>query len=174
MVKVWLARGKVDSALRALSTLRGLRGAPEVPPLCRETQSLGQQMLNTPFGINGLTIISNQLTTHIIGRTRIELKSILTKVIWVRNLNFKNHINHISTNISKSAGILYRLNSYPPSNIVKLLYNVLFLPYVTYDIESWYGAPRYMSNKVNEVQKKLSEMYDKTLVTINTLNLIIY
>ena len=35
----------VDSALRALSTLRGLRGAPEVPPLCRETQSLGQQML---------------------------------------------------------------------------------------------------------------------------------
>ena len=37
---------KPDSALRALSTLRGLRGAPEVPPLCRETQSLGQQMLN--------------------------------------------------------------------------------------------------------------------------------
>ena len=40
--------------LRALSTLRGLRGAPAVPPLCRETQSLGQQMLNAPFGINGL------------------------------------------------------------------------------------------------------------------------
>ena len=28
-----------DSALRALSSLRGLRGAPAVPPLCRETQS---------------------------------------------------------------------------------------------------------------------------------------
>ena len=26
-----------DSSLRALSSLRGLRGAPEVPPLCRET-----------------------------------------------------------------------------------------------------------------------------------------
>ena len=26
-----------DSALRALSSLRGLRGAPEVPPFCRET-----------------------------------------------------------------------------------------------------------------------------------------
>ena len=45
-----------DSALRALSTLRGLRGAPEVPPLCRETQCLGQQMLNAPVGINGLTV----------------------------------------------------------------------------------------------------------------------
>ena len=46
---------RVDSALRALSTVRGLRGAPEVPPLCRETQSVGQQMLNAPVGINGLT-----------------------------------------------------------------------------------------------------------------------
>ena len=26
-----------DGALRALSSLRGLRGAPELPPLCRET-----------------------------------------------------------------------------------------------------------------------------------------
>ena len=33
----------------------GLRGAPEVPPLCRETQSLGQQMLDATVGINGLT-----------------------------------------------------------------------------------------------------------------------
>ena len=45
---------RVDSALKALSTLGGLRGAPEVPPLCRETQSLGQQMLKEPLGINGL------------------------------------------------------------------------------------------------------------------------
>ena len=44
--------------IRALSTLRGLRGAPEVPPLCRETQSLGQQMLNAPVGINGLIYYS--------------------------------------------------------------------------------------------------------------------
>ena len=34
-----------DSALRTLSTLRGLKGAPEAPPLCRETQYLGQHML---------------------------------------------------------------------------------------------------------------------------------
>ena len=48
-----------DSALRALSSLRGLRGAPADPPLCRETQSLGQQMLelsceNATVGKNGL------------------------------------------------------------------------------------------------------------------------
>ena len=48
---------RVDSVLRALSSLRGIRGAPEVPPLCRETQSLGQQILNAPVGINGLRAI---------------------------------------------------------------------------------------------------------------------
>ena len=50
-----------DSALRALSSLRGLRGAPEVPPLCRETQSLGRQMLNAPVGINGLIALNNYM-----------------------------------------------------------------------------------------------------------------
>ena len=43
-------------AVRETASL-GIMGAPRVPPLCRETQSLGQQMLNAPFGINGLKIV---------------------------------------------------------------------------------------------------------------------
>ena len=55
-----------DSALRTLSSLRGSRGAPEVPPLCRETQSLGQQMLelsceNATLGKNGLIGVPAEL-----------------------------------------------------------------------------------------------------------------
>ena len=46
---------RADSALRAPSSLRGLRRAPAAPPLCRETKSLGQQMLNATVGINGLS-----------------------------------------------------------------------------------------------------------------------
>ena len=51
---------RVDSALRAVSSLRGLRGAPAVPSLCREMQSLGQQILelsckNATVETNGLT-----------------------------------------------------------------------------------------------------------------------
>ena len=60
---------RVDSALKALSTLRGLRGAPEVPPLCRETQSLGQQMLNAPFGIDGLSISNPAVKFAMLGRS---------------------------------------------------------------------------------------------------------
>ena len=53
---------RVDSALRALSSLSDLRGAPEEPPLCRETQSLGQQTLNAPVAINGLMVREYKLS----------------------------------------------------------------------------------------------------------------
>ena len=58
-----LKRPRVDSALRALSSLRGLRGAPEVPPLCRETQSLGQHMLELSCEI--ATVGKNELNSPI-------------------------------------------------------------------------------------------------------------
>ena len=43
----------MPSALRALSSLRGLRGAPEVPPLCRETSVSWIANVET-VGKNGL------------------------------------------------------------------------------------------------------------------------
>ena len=57
--------------LRALSTLRGLRGVPAVPPLCRETQFLGQQMLNAPVGINGLKTNDESITRLLVLYTAI-------------------------------------------------------------------------------------------------------
>ena len=35
-----------------------------------------------------------------------------------------------------------------------MLYNSLILPYLNYGIESWYGAPRYSSDRVQVLQKK--------------------
>ena len=46
-----------DSVLRALSSLRGFRGAPEVPPLCRETSVSRTANVGT-VGINGLLIMA--------------------------------------------------------------------------------------------------------------------
>ena len=48
---------RVDSALRALSSLRGLRGAPAVPPLCRETSVSRTANVGT-VGKNGLIVIA--------------------------------------------------------------------------------------------------------------------
>ena len=43
----------------------GIMGAPEVPPLCRETQSLGQQMLNATVGMNGLRKNNKKTSTAV-------------------------------------------------------------------------------------------------------------
>ena len=50
-------------AVRETASL-AIMGAHRVPPLCRETQSLGQQMLNAPFGINGLTLRGFRESPH--------------------------------------------------------------------------------------------------------------
>ena len=62
--------------------------------------------------------------------------------------------NTLLSKISKSVGVLFKLNSYLPPNILKMLYNSLILPYLNYGIESWYGAPRYSSDRVQVLQKK--------------------
>ena len=49
-----------DSALRTLSSLRGLRGAPEVPPLCRETSVSRTANVGT-VGMNGLIKLQQEL-----------------------------------------------------------------------------------------------------------------
>ena len=75
-------------------------------------------------------------------------------IIIDKNLIFRDHINYISSKISKSIGILYRLNYFLPPEILKLLHNSLVLPYLSYGVVSWYGAPRYVSNRVQVLQKK--------------------
>ena len=71
-----------------------------------------------------------------------------------KKLTFNAHVNHIISKISKSVGILYKLNSYFPEVILRQIYNSLILPYITYSIESWFGAPRYLSDRVQVLQKK--------------------
>ena len=44
-----------DNVLRALSSLGGLRGPPEAPPLCRETSVSRTANVGT-VGMNGLTL----------------------------------------------------------------------------------------------------------------------
>ena len=71
-----------------------------------------------------------------------------------KNLNFKEHITHISNKCSKSIGILFKLNYFLPTNILKMLYSSMILPYLNYGIEAWFGAARTDRNKVFILQKK--------------------
>ena len=71
-----------------------------------------------------------------------------------RHLTFKNHIDHILSKISRSVGVLFKLNSFLPTNILKMLYNTLILPYLTYGVECWHAAPNYALDKLQVLQKK--------------------
>ena len=75
-------------------------------------------------------------------------------VILDKNLNFKEHITHIAKKCSKSIGILFRLNSFLPVQILKMLYSSMILPYLSYSIEAWFGAARTDSNKMLVLKKK--------------------
>ena len=71
-----------------------------------------------------------------------------------KNLNFKNHIDHIVKKLSKSVGILYKLNHMLPENILIAIYNSLILPYLNYAIVTWHNAPKCSLDRVRIIQKK--------------------
>ena len=70
-------------------------------------------------------------------------------------LSFKKHINLISSKTSKTIGLFYRLNKIFPLNILKTLYHCLIVPYISYGIEIWYGAPQTESTRIFVLQKKV-------------------
>ena len=70
------------------------------------------------------------------------------------HLRFDKQIESICNKISKTIGILYKLNKFMPINILKTLYDSLIMPYLSYGIELWYSAPDYLTNRVEVLQKK--------------------
>ena len=46
------------------------------------------------------------------------------------NLNFKHHINEVASKISKSVGILFKLEYYVPEPVLKLIYLSFIRPYL--------------------------------------------
>ena len=65
-----------------------------------------------------------------------------------QNLNFREHVNTIKSKLSKSVGVLFKLNKFLPPNILKLLYDTLIKPYLTYGIEAWFSAPNFLTDKI--------------------------
>jgi len=71
-----------------------------------------------------------------------------------KSLSFKNHVNYISSKISKSIGILYKLRHFLPIEILHKLYLALIQPYLIYGIEAWFATHPSTTNKISILQKK--------------------
>ena len=75
------------------------------------------------------------------------------------HLTFRDHIHKTAIKISKSLGLLFKLNKFLPSNILKIIYSALIHPYIIYGLEAWYGTFKNNTNKILTLQKKSNTGY---------------
>ena len=70
-------------------------------------------------------------------------------------LSWKIHIDNVSSKISKSIGLLYKIRYFVNIKIMKTLYYSLVYPHLLYAIEAWGSADDIYLNKLLILQKKI-------------------
>ena len=91
-----------------------------------------------------------------INDTEIERKSV-TKFLGVQiddKLNWKAHITHICSKISKAIAILRKVRSIFPLNILKMIYMSLIYSHINYCILIWGSAEKTILEPLFKLQKK--------------------
>ena len=73
------------------------------------------------------------------------------------HLSFSCHISFIAGKISKSIGVLFKLNDFQPQAILKILYMSLIHPYLAYASKIYLNTFECHRNKLLTLQKKLLE-----------------
>ena len=70
------------------------------------------------------------------------------------NLSWKNHIDHISSKVSKGIGMIARLRHLVPLATLLNIYRSLIEPYISYGLIAWGQAANIQLNKVLISQKR--------------------
>ena len=78
-----------------------------------------------------------------------------------QKLTFNRHINHIKSKVSRSIGILWKVN-YLPGDVLKRLYYTLIYPYFLYCLLAWGSASKTMINLLFMKQKKIVRIISKS------------
>ena len=75
------------------------------------------------------------------------------------NLNWKAHLNAISTKISRIIGLLHKLKYIFPKQVLHSIYNSLIIPHLNYSLLAW----GIKSHKIEQLQKKaIRVLYSKS------------
>ena len=70
-------------------------------------------------------------------------------------LSWNNHIDNVSTKISKTIGLLYKIRYFVDIKIIKTLYYSVVYPHLIYAIEVWGSADETHLNRLLILQKKI-------------------
>ena len=71
-----------------------------------------------------------------------------------KNLTWKNHINHVTTKVAKSIGILSKIRHFAPRKVLINVFNAFISPYITYGIINWGGTYPGSLDELNKCLKK--------------------
>ena len=69
-------------------------------------------------------------------------------------MTFSRHYDHVCSKISKTVGVLYKINYFLPKTALICIYYALIYPYLIYAIEVYHGACKTNHNKLFICQKK--------------------
>ena len=81
------------------------------------------------------------------------------------NLKWNKHINHISIKVSKVIGIMFRLRTILPSDVLQTLYNSLIMPHFHYCLLIW-GSTVKTGYKFHLLQMKAFRLIDNSHITL--------
>ena len=71
------------------------------------------------------------------------------------HLNFSNHVQYICSKLSKTTGVLYRLCSLIPEDVLVNLYYAFIYPYLLYGVLVWGDASAVHLNPLLVIQKRI-------------------
>ena len=86
-------------------------------------------------------------------------------------LNFNNHVAILCKKLRRAGGIIFKLSSFLPTRILRILYNSIFLPHLVYCIEVWGNTGVVNMRRVAGIQNRVVKLLgDGDLLEIYRLN----
>ena len=74
-------------------------------------------------------------------------------------LNWKHHITELSKKLPRAGGILFKIRSFLPTNLLIDVYNSLFMPYLQYGVVVWGLTFASYIDCIAKIKRKLSVLY---------------
>ena len=70
-------------------------------------------------------------------------------------LTWASHCSNICKIMSKNTGVIYKLSSFVPQEILLILYSTLILPYLNYGVLAWGKSLKTQLDKILVAQKRV-------------------
>ena len=87
------------------------------------------------------------------------------------DLSWKSHISYLCKLLSRNTGILYRLKTFFPINILQTLYATLIMSYMYYGILAWGNSSSFLLDKIFSIQKRAIRIVNDKHFLAHTNNL---